>query len=426
MSTWVGIEINDFEIESFQNHHDTWFFRNNDRVRVVPPHYKGKSTQGVFIGYRASIATIRRRIELAGYDIKTCELHFREYLEKVILSVEDNINLLHDLRRKSGHPDEVNECYSKEIVTCQNYIAAIENSVLSDWIALFPQAAKRIMEGDRLHFQPDIAQWYTGSDNPLLCAMLSHVPFFSEYPITGLFNFPGNDPSCFITAFLASCQEDGICELNIAELIWSGYEEDFGDMEEIQQGTTVPFRNFRHSMSDFQRLSAFKSDDPVLQRMCFSGIITAMEAYIGDIMKREVLNNEVIKRRFVEKSGIFCDKKLKIEAVYDFLDELDKRIIKELDDTSFHNIQTTRNMLRDVLLIEFPADLVPELNRAVIKRHDIVHRNGKSTSGQAILVTSAHVVELLSLVVKCIENIDQQILDAFAKDTEEGEGGYIS
>ncbi|MDR1844460.1 MAG: hypothetical protein LBR63_11965 [Citrobacter amalonaticus] len=421
MSTWVGIEVNGFEVESYQNHHNTWFFRNNDRIRTVPPHYKGEDTQGVFIGYRASAATIRRRMTLAGYDMHACASHFCEYLEKVTCSVQDMISLLQDSFDSSAPPDKVNEWSTEKIVVYQNFIDAIENSKLEDWIVLFPQAVMRMTEEGRLYDPFDDEQWYSDSDNPLLCAMLSNVPFFSEYPITGLFNFPGNDPNIFIRAFLESCQEDAICELNIAELIWSGYEEDFGDLEEIQKGTTVPFRNFRQSVNEFQQISTLKSDDQVLQRMCFSSIITAMEAYIGDIMKREILHSETIKRRFVEKSGIFYDQKLKVETIYNFLDGLDKRITEELDDTSFHNIQTARKMLREVLLIEFPNGLVPELNRAVIKRHDIVHRNGRSRNGQAIHVTSENVMELLELVMQCIENIDQQVLDALAKDNDESE-----
>lgn len=421
MSTWVGIEVNGFEVESYQNHHNTWFFRNNDRIRTVPPHYKGEDTQGVFIGYRASAATIRRRMTLAGYDMHACASHFCEYLEKVTCSVQDMISLLQDSFDSSTPPDKVNEWSTEKIVVYQNFIDAIENSKLEDWIVLFPQAVMRMTEEGRLYDPFDDEQWYSDSDNPLLCAMLSNVPFFSEYPITGLFNFPGNDPNIFIRAFLESCQEDATCELNIAELIWSGYEEDFGDLEEIQKGTTVPFRNFRQSVNEFQQISTLKSDDQVLQRMCFSSIITAMEAYIGDIMKREILHSETIKRRFVEKSGIFYDQKLKVETIYNFLDGLDKRITEELDDTSFHNIQTARKMLREVLLIEFPNGLVPELNRAVIKRHDIVHRNGRSRNGQAIHVTSENVMELLELVMQCIENIDQQVLDALAKDNDESE-----
>lgn len=420
MSTWVGIEVNGFEIESYQNHHSTWFFRNNDRVRFSPPHDESEHNLSAFIGYRASVATIRRRMALAGYDMRACELHFLECLDKVISSVHETISLLENSLEKPGYPDDANERLSKEIVAYQNYINAIKGSVLEDWIALFPQALK--LKGQSSNFDYS-AQWHEDNTTPLLCSMLSYIPFFSEYPITGLFNFPSSDPNHFITAFLASCQKDAVCELNIAELISAGYEDDFGDLEEIQQGTTVPFRSFRQSLNDFQQLSTLKSDDQVLQRMCYSGIITSMEAYLSDIMKREVLNNENVKRRFVEKSGVFETQKLKVEDIFDFLDRLDKRITKELDTTSFHNIQIAQKMFLDVLLIEFPSSLLLDLKTAVIKRHDIVHRNGKAANGQMLNVTNADVSELLRLVCQCIENIDQQVLDALAKDNEEGEEG---
>jgi hypothetical protein len=421
MSTWVGIEVNGFEIESYRNHHDTWFFRNNDRVRNIPPHYRGEFSQDVFIGYQASAATILRRMVLAGYDMQACTLHFGEYLDKAISSAQEIIYLLQDSLDNNDAIGKCNERYTQKIAVYQNFIDAIQNSTLEEWIELFPKAV-RIMTDERRLYNPfNDVHWYNSSDIPLLCAMLSNVPLYSEYSVTGSLNFPYNDPNIFTFAFLSSCQNDAICELNIAELIWSGSEEDFGDLEEIQKGTTVPFRNFLQSVNEFQQLSTLKSEDQVLQRMCFSSIITALEAYIGDIMKREVLNNETLKRRFVEKSGVFTEQKMKVEAIYNFLDGLDKRITEELDNTSFHNIQTTRKMLREVLLIEIPNNLVSELNRAVIKRHDIVHRNGRSPNGQSINVTRENVMELINLVVQCIENIDQQVLDALTKDNDENE-----
>jgi hypothetical protein len=33
MSTYTGVMISGTEVESYRNHHDTWFFRQGDRIR---------------------------------------------------------------------------------------------------------------------------------------------------------------------------------------------------------------------------------------------------------------------------------------------------------------------------------------------------------------------------------------------------------
>ncbi|EMA8656755.1 HEPN/Toprim-associated domain-containing protein [Cronobacter sakazakii] len=419
MSTWVAIEIDGFSVMSFQNHHSTWFFRDHDRVRDVYAYEAGdEQARTDFIGYRASAATIRRRMTLAGYDLQACDAHFRKCLDKLISEVQYVIGLREASLQKGAHPEETSAELALDIEKYQKFIDAIKDTVLEDWIALFPEAVKLERQTTGLYSFRDEVQWFEGSDVPLLCAMLSFIPLYPEYHITDLFNFPANDSDHFITAFLASCPDDAVCELNIAELISAGYEADFTDLEEIQQGTTIPFRNFRQSLDDLAGLSSLKPDDQVMQRMCFSSIITAMEAYLSDIMKREVLHNEAIKRRFVEKYSKFEKEKLPVPQLYQFLDGLDKRISEELNDTSFHNIETAKNMYRDVLLIEFPKAFVPALHRAVAKRHDIVHRNGKTPGGQPVQIISQDVIELLNTVSQSMSDIDRQVLDALAEDNE--------
>ncbi|ELY4112148.1 hypothetical protein SMY46_003880 [Cronobacter turicensis] len=420
MSTWAGIEINGLEVESFQNHYSTWFFRNGDRIRDLTHEAGKEASPSGFIGYRASVATIRRRMILAGYDLHSCRSHFSQYRDIVIDELHATISYLAELSFKHASPDTVDDVLSKQIKVCQNYLNAIKDTELEDWIALFPQAMQLRQLANLNDGSFSEMRWFTDSTVPLLCAMLSHIPFYPEYSVTGLFNFPGNDPNHFITAFLESCPDDAVCELNIVELINAGYEDDFGDLEEIQQGTTVPFRHFRQSLNDLAALSSMKASDEVLQRMCFSSIITAMEAYLSDIMRREVQNKDAIKRRFVENYSKFQKERIDVPKLYEFMDKLDSRILEELNDTSFHNIQTARKMFRDVLLIDFPETTIPELNRAVIRRHDIVHRNGKTTAGHHLHITSNDVSSLLNIVETCISDIDRQVLDALAQDDDEG------
>ena len=59
--------------------------------------------------------------------------------------------------------------------------------------------------------------------------------------------------------------------------------------------------------------------------------------------------------------------------------------------------------------VNFPAEAVPALCRAVQRRHDIVHRNGKDTSGKAVEVSQEDLSAVITLVTETIRAIDTQV-----------------
>ncbi len=50
--------------------------------------------------------------------------------------------------------------------------------------------------------------------------------------------------------------------------------------------------------------------------MCYSSIITAMEAYLGDILQREIFTRPAVKKRFVASYAPFKNEKLKLSELY--------------------------------------------------------------------------------------------------------------
>jgi hypothetical protein len=170
----------------------------------------------------------------------------------------------------------------------------------------------------------------------------------------GYFNFPSNDPQFFQFAFLCSCPDDAICELNILPLIQSGYDDDFRDLEEIQHEETKPHAISRESILDIKGLSDTQPLNLSLQRMCYASIITAMEAYLGDILKREIFSRQAVKELFVASYGPFKNEKLKLSDLYTRLAGIDAEIKDVLDGLSLHKIDTAMNIFRSTLLTTFP------------------------------------------------------------------------
>ncbi|MBK0098858.1 hypothetical protein IBT49_22945 [Erwinia sp. S63] len=420
MSTYTGIMVAGTEVESYRNHHSIWFFRQGDRIRENCRRDEyGNFTKDSFIGYRATAASIRRRMTLSGIDMPACEKDFCDYLQTVTDELRDKITFYERDILQSDQSTSVRERVASFTRVFRLILEAVKDTRLVDWIAAFPVAARLQKVQER--YSLNETYWAEVSSSPLVNAMLSEFEIHTEFPCLGYFNFPGNDPRFFQFAFLCACPDDAVCELNIAPLIDSGYEEDFRDLEEIKDEETYPHRSCYASVQEITQLSDSQAANPSLQRMCYASIITAMEAYLGDILKREIFSRPSAKQLFVSSYEPFRKQKLILSELYTRLAGIDAEIKDALDGLSLHKIETARNIFSSTLLTEFPATSLPFLGAAVKCRHDIVHRNGKDTAGKPLQLNVHTVDELARQVLAFTRAVDAQILDGLLHEQEADE-----
>lgn len=181
MSTWVGVEIDGLSVEDSQNYYSTWFFKRSDRVRenCERDGHAGLPDEA-FIGYRASAASIRRRLTLAGYDLAACEQHFNENLPADIESAEWILQYEEDPRHvDSGDLSARRNAY-------RLFLDAIRNTSLQDWLDALPEAISLSKSMHRINDFSGMPYLCDLSTVPLVNAMLSDIPLYTEYSHTGL------------------------------------------------------------------------------------------------------------------------------------------------------------------------------------------------------------------------------------------------
>jgi hypothetical protein len=142
-----------------------------------------------------------------------------------------------------------------------------------------------------------------------------------------------------------------------------------------------------------------------------------METYLADTFKKQVLNRPSIQLRFVRSHETFKEKKIPISSILDRVNTLKDEIGLEIDRMSFHNLEKIPNLYKAVLDTDFPRHQMASLHQAIRNRHDIVHRNGKGTSGGHVEVSMTDVGTLISLVSDVIKYIDKQVKDGLLNDT---------
>ncbi|MGL6462429.1 HEPN/Toprim-associated domain-containing protein [Aeromonas hydrophila] len=403
MSSYANIKINGHELEWWQNSYYEWYFSKSERVREVIERPDGELDENTFIGYRTTVDVIRRRLKLDGYDIDSAKVDFEQTRNLWIADMKDSL----DFYKSQNDSDSVNDFKMYKVIAEQ--LEVVQNSSFQDWVDNLLKAKE--LKG---HYTDELYSYKRVEieGEPLLSLMLSPLYGVSDNNNGYMGSiFPCMSLETYAVLLLEMSKDDDICELDITDLVYSGWVDDFEDIEQVQEGKTHFYKIFENSLVELKDIKLDEST-PVLQRMIFSSVITAMESYLSDTIKKNVLNRDAIKKRFVKNSEYLKNSgKIFLNDIFDELAKLDEKIIGEIDKISFHNVGTVINLYKNVLLCHFPNDKIAQLSNSVETRHDIVHRNGKKTDGSIIHITKEDIQDLIALVSDVVSHIDKQILD---------------
>jgi hypothetical protein len=404
MGSYATITIGKHKLTESKNTYHKWLFDDSDRVRIVE-NESHVGLGGDFIGYRTSASTIRRRLQLAGYDQSSLERDFYDTRLLWLRELKNNLDIDNSLYNLN--PEKETKALFSTFIKYE-YKVISENYKIEHWYKKLPLALEPIK------LKIDRSDTFTSKvkNESLISFMLStaygidpeHIGFGGTF-------FPCMQMESYALALLNMCEDDDLCELDITELVHGGWVDDFEDIEQVQSGETKFYKIFKNSLIELQDIELDEST-PVLQRMVFSSVITSFEAYLSDTLKKNVLNRDAIKKRFVKNSeSLKRAKSISLNDIFDEFDKLDQKIIDEIDSISFHNIKTSITIYKNVLICNFPEEKIGELEDRVEIRHDIVHRNGHKKDGSIIHITREDVEDLIMLVSDVVRYIDKQILD---------------
>ncbi|MDU7582332.1 HEPN/Toprim-associated domain-containing protein [Aeromonas sp.] len=403
MSGTANITINGYELVSWKDTYNKWYFRNDDEKINTLLSSLGVDDKTIF-GYRASVDTMRRRLQLDGYDLRSAE---KDFYDTKNVWIRDILDTLEEHRREvelHGH-----FLMPVDLYHLTEDLKVLKKTDFSAWLNIMPEALE-LMKKQKRGWIPNREEW-----NPLLYFMFSYSIGILETNL-GFVNtlFPCMQMESYAVVLLNLSEADDDCILNISGLpsnIWSDFIEERG---QARASETKFYNDFLDSLEELSELNKEK-ESPLLQRMIYSNVITSMEAYLSETMKRHVLNRHAIKRRFVEYYSFF-DKNIRENKIFEFIDSLDGEINKQIDKISFHNKDVVVGLYKHVLLCDFPEKRMKELTACIDVRHDIVHRNGRSTDGLLTTITQDDVEKVIRLVHRIVEHIDKQIITGLPDD----------
>lgn len=169
---------------------------------------------------------------------------------------------------------------------------------------------------------------------------------------------------------------------------------------------------FHMNIHNIELLLALKtSDDDLkkhLHRLCFANVITAFETYLADTFIAAVKNKPPLLERFVETNPDFKKQSISLSELFKQSRNIDTKVGAYLSGLVWHNLRTVMPMYETTLDVAFPKKL-DSVHKAIRDRHDIVHRNGKSTEGKEGTWEEKEVRELMKAVAQVVHEIEDQI-----------------
>ena len=405
MGSFAHISIAGYPIQSSKNYFHQWFFKKSDRV--IRARLKSQRNSVIWAEadsqeldeeetdylYLVSATALKRRLELAGYNRETLEREFKE-------SIAAKIQHLEDLSNYDWATSEID---------CRLQI--LRTTSLGEWLACLKVVIDNRLTSWRWDKHKQVF------DDPRIGLLVTEGNWGDE-GIGHETGFPCQTLESLAVAFLEVVLADAECVLDLTDLIGGGWTDAFEDLIEYTKDFTTFYEVFDTAIADTRSLMGLSANNPTLARLLYANVITAMETYLSDTLKKHVLNRPAITRRFVQSNDAFKVKIL-VSDIFKRLDNLNEEIVKSIDMMSFHNLDKTTGIYESVLDTHFPSDLLPELKQAVENRHDIVHRNGKTVQGNSIDVSMDDVENLICLVDKTIRHLDQQIKEGMLDDIDE-------
>lgn len=172
------------------------------------------------------------------------------------------------------------------------------------------------------------------------------------------------------------------------------------------------FMNSYHHTGDLLADHGSDSGGGLVNRMIFSHQITAMEAYLADTLINEIEADADAFKRLIDKDDDLATEKFTLSEIAKDPALVERKVRGHLRSIQYHNlakVDVLYNIALGIRILNL-AQEKPTLFKAVILRHDCVHRNGFDKDGNELKVfTKAFVQDTADLIKAFVESIEKAV-----------------
>lgn len=186
--------------------------------------------------------------------------------------------------------------------------------------------------------------------------------------------------------------------------------EDEYELEAISENVD-PKASFLKEIKNLEQLLEIDIDKEdvkeILLRQIFISMIGALETYLSDTFINKVAESTYFLEKFVENHPEFQKQRFSLSEIFQEQKRIEEKAKNVMIETIYHKLPVVKRMYEDTLSINFPD--ISAMQKFVIQRHDLVHRNGKTTGGDKVSVSEKTIAELKDESVDLVSKIEDQM-----------------
>lgn len=143
--------------------------------------------------------------------------------------------------------------------------------------------------------------------------------------------------------------------------------------------------------------------------MLHAHIVSALEHFLATTFLYRVTNSDNLTRKLIETDPEFGNRKFTVNEIYAQHRNIKATVATYIKSIIFHDMRKIKPMFLDVLSYDFGD--IAWLFKAVLVRHDCVHRAGYDKEGGPVTITPDSINELIINCRNLAESIEAHVQD---------------
>ncbi|MFQ2047764.1 hypothetical protein ACK34J_02250 [Aeromonas veronii] len=212
-----------------------------------------------------------------------------------------------------------------------------------------------------------------------------------------------NDPS--IMAKIDGLTSDSYVSLSQWDL--EDPEEDELQWELVNSEQLEMFHKQLAEIPAMLQIETTQSAQFSLLVMLHAHVVSTLEHFLSTTFIHCVTNSDKLMRKLIETDPEFGSRKFTVNEIYAQHSNIKSTVITYLKGIIFHEMRKVKPMYAEVLGCDFGD--ISWLFRAVIVRHDCVHRAGYDKEGKSITLSVESIKELVNNCRELAKRIDAHV-----------------
>jgi len=244
-------------------------------------------------------------------------------------------------------------------------------------------------------------------------------PYTAEDELYGRFADLVVDPDDFIRRVVDDVEQDGI---DAWAPIHYDREDEYDDRFALSiLAESEPLQRLRARIEQSKQVLTLQGNEEarrLAQQLVFASAIGATETFLYEVAYFWIDSDEKVLRSVVTRLPALKEEKICLGDLFNRLEGLKVHVKGRLQAMVWHRWDQVAQLYRAALDVRLPS--VKELDVALLKRHDVVHRSGHDKDGNPVTVTAAEIEGLFAAIESFATELERRIT---SRNSEVCDGG---